>query len=195
MASIDLPFSADNAISTNSYAYNNVYNDNYLHTHGSYEWRSLIRPNFASLPANAIISAVALHICNEGGTNSNTIDSVYHLRSERVFVETQATGRSYKTGYLWTTVGAESTVSDRYSTSVCSINIPTNAPQQFYSFSFDVSSFISDWASGAGFLIKRTGGDTGAERYFRSRTYSGYTPFFRVTYSQPTGRRRVIWFT
>ena len=192
MAIIDLPIEADCRIGTNSGVLDTNYESsfgNFWHTNGSYEWRTVLRPNLSTLPAAAVISSVVLYLFVEGGTDNQNVDNLYRLR--RQFVETEVTGRRARSGVNWTTYGAENTESDRYPTSAGTITVP-NSTQQWRTMSISVSEFNALVLNNYGFLLKQVSGNL--ERYYRSRSYSGYAPYFRVTYTLPTKRRGVIWF-
>ena len=192
MATIDLPVQEDCFICTNSANWDtNFGNHNFYLTNGSYEWRTLIRPNFSSLPASAVISAVSLFLCNEAGPSASRTDSFYRLR--RMWVELQATGHIWKTGSNWSTIGAENTSYDRYSTLMGTITIPYPHSQIYYSCSLSVSEFDALRSLNTGILIKRTGGNL-SDGYYRSSQYTGSAPYFRVTYTLPAKRQGVIWF-
>jgi len=194
MATINLPVEADCRISTNLSTVTTNYESsfpNYWHTNPTYEWRTVLRPSFGTLPVDAIISAVTLYVYIEGGDSGAGNHRFYRLR--RIFVENEVTGARARVGTNWTTYGAENTSSDRYSTQSAVLYVPDNT-KQWRSCAFNVSEFNALRSSNTGYILKATDGS--GERYFRSRTYSGYSPYFTVIYDLPptAKKRRIIWF-
>lgn len=181
MATVKCYLEADARISTDAGTLTNNYYNSVLATNSGYDWRFVIRPDLSDIPSGAEITSVTFHIYKEGGSDSTTDETLYRLR--RSWIETQVSGSKATSGVSWTTVGAESTVSDRYSTQAG--NIAQGGDSEWCEAEITVSEFEALLTNNTGFLIKRTDGSSG-DKLWTSRegstVGSAYAPYFNVTY-------------
>lgn len=85
-------------------------------------WRSLLRPDFSSIPAGQIFSAVTLKLTVTNDYSSNTRTMRCH-RVLRDWVSNQATWNIFKTANNWTTAGCGSSGNDYAATELGSVSV------------------------------------------------------------------------
>ena len=122
-------------------------------TNGKY--RSLIKFNLASIPANATITSATLilRLNYQGGTTSNTM-SVYPLLKN--WTETGVTWNRYDGTNNWQTAGAGG-ATDRDTTSMGSRSFVSSEPVGFKAIPLDVSTmqnYVNGTRANYGWLLK-----------------------------------------
>ena len=118
----------------------------------------LLRFDLSAMPSNLIVTNVVLGLTTT--SYSQTVDSFFNIyQSRRAWNSSQATWNVYATGNSWTTAGAQSTVSDIYSTSLGIIH-DGGSINTYYETILNASGvavvqgWVSNPASNNGFVIE-----------------------------------------
>jgi hypothetical protein len=148
--------------------------------------RMLLRFDFSSLPAGAVISAAVLSIYEGGGGGTGAV-SCYEI-TQPGWVEAQATANIYSTGNSWATQGGDYTVTNGGSIAALSggnnnITI-TDLIKHCQSSHSEMANLILIRGSGAGFYLVAT----------RQNATESRRPKLVITYTVPTNRANGMLF-
>jgi len=152
--------------------------------------RLLVRFDFSSLPADAIIQSARLELYADssyGTLESPLAISAYDVR--RDWQELQATWNEAAAGQSWGTPGADDTLTDRSGVSVATATVAALGGWYLWDITNAVQGWVADSGANHGLLFMGAGSGNSEIRFF-SRSYSvdeTLRPKLTVVFEEPPG--------
>ncbi len=150
--------------------------------------RMLVRFDFTSLPADAIIESARLELYADGGyggLESPLAISAYDLRRE--WQELQVTWNEADAGRPWGAAGADDTLTDRSDVSVATATVAALGAWYFWDITNAVQGWVADAGANHGLLFASNATGASTMRFF-SRSYAGdetLRPKLTVVFKEP----------